>query len=211
MTPLLVGTDGSHKMSKSLKNYIGVAEPPTEIFGKVMSIRDDLLLQYFELLTEVSDEAVAELGNSLSSGTVNPMELKKRLGRELITQLYSQKDAAEAEETFARIFQKKETPEELPEYHVALRDYAVMVIPPSSDTRESTFGFMTTSDIKSGIDISKLLTAIGLTKSRSEAVRLVAQGAVEIDGERISAVVTSLKSGAIIKVGKRRFARVIDQ
>jgi len=190
MTPLLVGTDGSHKMSKSLKNYIGVAEPPDEIFGKVMSINDNLTLQYFELLTDVPDEELDEFRQSLANDRVNPMTLKKRLGRELITQLYSPKDATEAEETFARIFQKKEVPEELPEYHVTLRDFALA---------DGT------------IDVSKLLLAINLTRSRSEAARLIEQGGVEIDGSKITSANANVRSGSIIKAGKRRFARVIDQ
>jgi tyrosyl-tRNA synthetase len=190
MTPLLVGTDGSHKMSKSLKNYIGVAEPPDEIFGKVMSINDTLILQYFELLTDVSDEKLAEFGKSLAAGAVNPMDLKKRLGRELIAHLHSPKDAIEAEENFARIFQKKEVPEELPEYHVTLRDFALA---------DGT------------IDVSKLLLAINLTRSRSEAARLIEQGGVEIDGSKITSANANVRSGSIIKAGKRRFARVIDQ
>ncbi|GAG34153.1 unnamed protein product, partial [marine sediment metagenome] len=90
MTPLLVGTDGSQKMSKSLGNYIGVDEPPNEIYGKVMSIPDSLIMDYFELLTDVADKELGEFRQGLGQETINPMELKKRLGRELVAQLYSQ-------------------------------------------------------------------------------------------------------------------------
>jgi len=200
MTPLLVGTDGSHKMSKSLKNYIGVAEPPNEIFGKVMSINDNLTLQYFELLTDVSDEELAEFGKSLAAGAVNPMDLKKRLGRELIAHLHSPKDAIEAEENFARVVQRKELPEEIRELRISFKDL-------SPQQREYT-----------GIDISKLLVVINFAKSRSEANRLIEQGAVSIDGERLSRDSARLKIGSvievedkfIIKAGKRRIARVIN-
>ena len=113
LVPLLVGTDGTHKMSKSLGNYIGVAEPPDQIYGKVMSIPDNLMMQYFELVTDVPDEELAEFRQQLDSGTVNPMILKKRLAREIVTQLYSQKEAAEAEEHFTQC---------IPEARIAQRD-----------------------------------------------------------------------------------------
>jgi len=113
MTPLLVGTDGTQKMSKSLGNYIGVAEPPEEIYGKVMSIPDELILQYFELVTDVPDEELAEFEQQLKKETINPMVLKKRLAREMVTQLHSQKATAEAEEHFEKVVQQKEVPEEI--------------------------------------------------------------------------------------------------
>jgi len=183
MTPLLVGTDGSQKMSKSLGNYIGVDEPPDEIYGKTMSIPDDLILQYFELVTDVPDEEIEEFRQGLASGTAHPMELKKRLAREIVAQLYDQKAASEAEKNFEKVFQKREIPEEIEEYQV---------------------------DLKGDVDLRDILVQINLAKSRSEANRLIMQGAVSIDGSKVSSCVISLKSGSIIKVGKRRFARVID-
>src|SRR3989304_807687 len=96
LVPLLIGTDGSQKMSKSLGNYIGVAEPPDEIYGKVMSISDNLILPYFELVTDIPDQELEEFRQALASGEVNPMEIKKRLAREIVAQLYSQKAATEA-------------------------------------------------------------------------------------------------------------------
>ena len=181
MVPLLVGTDGSQKMSKSLGNSIGVTELPEEIYGKVMSIPDSLIMNYFELLTDVPYKELGELKKELENKSVNPMALKKRLAREIIAQLYDQKAAAEAEEHFERTVQKREVPEEIPEYHVAPQD-----------------------------NLSKLIVDIGLAKSRSEANRLIAQGAVSIDGEKISSNTATVKSGSIIKVGKRRFAKVIN-
>ena len=184
MTPLLVGTDGSQKMSKSLGNYIGVAEPPYTIYGKVMSIPDSLILQYFELVTDVPDVELSEFRQALDNETINPMELKKRLARELVTQLYDRKIATEAEENFAKVFQKGETPDEMPEYHT----------PPAAATM---------------VDMPDVLASTAQVKSRSEAIRLIKQGAVEIDGEKITRYVVSVKNGSIIKVGKRRFVRVV--
>ncbi|MBN1862517.1 MAG: tyrosine--tRNA ligase [Dehalococcoidales bacterium] len=183
LAPLLVGTDGSHKMSKSLGNYIGVAEPPDEIYGKVMSITDDLILDYFTLLTDVSDGELAEFREQLDGQTVNPMVLKKRLARELVTQLYDQEQAAEAEGHFTRVHQDRELPEEIKEYRLAL---------------------------DSGIGLREIIVTTGMAKSRSEAGRLIAQGAVSIDGEKADNPMAQVTSGSIIKVGRRRFAKVIN-
>jgi tyrosyl-tRNA synthetase len=183
LVPILVGTDGSQKMSKSLGNYIGVDEPPNEIYGKVMSIPDSLILPYFELVTDVPDEELEELKKELDHDTVNPMTLKKRLAREIVTQLYDQKAATEAEEHFVKVFQRREVPEEIKEYHVNLR---------------------------AGIGLGDVLVETHLVKSRSEANRLIEQGAVSIDGKKIPSDIAPIKSGSIIKVGKRRFAKVIN-
>ncbi len=189
MTPLLVGTDGSQKMSKSLGNYIGVAEPPNEIYGKVMSIIDDLILKYFELLTDVPDKELAEFRQALNDETVNPMELKKRLGREIVAQLYDQKAANEAEEHFTKVFQKREVPKEMADKPVSLK---ALTYPDGT------------------VNVGRLLTEMGLAKSRSEADRLISQGAVNIDGEKLNDYKIQIENGAIINVGKRRFAKVIN-
>ncbi|MFH1638730.1 MAG: tyrosine--tRNA ligase [Chloroflexota bacterium] len=181
--PLLVGTDGSHKMSKSLGNYIGVADPPDTIFGKVMSISDDLIMQYFELLTDVPDEEMTELQRGLEDGSINPMELKKRLAAEIITQLYSREAATEAEAHFVSVFQKKELPEDIREYRTAL---------------------------DSQTELRNILVEAGLARSRSEAVRLIEQGAVEIDGKKVTSFTTAMKDGSIIKVGKHRFMKIVN-
>jgi tyrosyl-tRNA synthetase len=190
--PVLVGTDGVHRMSKSLGNYIGVTEPPDEIYGKTMSINDDLILSYFELLTDVPDEELAEFRRQLETGAVNPMLLKKRLARELVAQFYDEKAAAEAEKNFEKVVQKKEVPEEIQEKRISFKDL-------SPQQMETT-----------GIYIPRLLVIVGLAKSVSEANRLISQGAVSIDGEKISSNSANLKIGSIIKVGKRRFVRVVD-
>jgi len=177
MVPLLVGTDGSQKMSKSLGNYIGVAESPDEIYGKAMSISDDLIMEYFELVTDVSDKELKEFRQALNDENANPMELKKRLAREIVTQLYDPKAAREAEENFARVIQQKELPEEIPlgtRAQGSLLDYIV---------------------------------ANNLAKSKSEARRLIEQGAVYVDGEKVIDLHKEVTKDSIIKVGKRRYIK----
>ncbi len=192
MVPLLVGTDGSQKMSKSLGNYIGVTESPDEIYGKVMSIPDSLILNYFELVTDVPDDELEGFRQGLENKSINPMELKKRLSREIITQLYDQKAAMEAEGHFERTVQRKEAPDEIQEIRISFKDL-------SSKQMGVT-----------GVYIPRLLVVIGFAKSLSEANRLIAQGAVNTDGTKVTENVIPVKSGSIIKVGKRRFAKVIN-
>ena len=175
MTPLLVGTDGSQKMSKSLGNHIGVAEPPEEIYGKIMSVPDSLIPQYFELLTDVPDRELKAIEASISDSSVNPMEIKKQLAREIVTQLGTRKAATEAEEHFTRIFQKGGAPE------------AIIEAP--------------------GGRLLDMLLATGLVKSRSEARRLITQGAIDIDGDKATDTSAMVPAGSIIKVGKRRFLK----
>ena len=195
MTPLLVGTDGSQKMSKSLGNYIGIAEPPDEIYGKAMSIRDDLILQYFELVTDVPDAELSEFRQALDNEAVNPMELKKRLARELVTQLYDRKAAIEAEANFSKVFQKREVPEDIEEYYISFAEL---------ENADGSF------------NLRQMLASTGLASSSSEAFRLIKQGAVSVDGERVTHYpvhISELKLqpyGSVIKAGKRRFAKVID-
>jgi tyrosyl-tRNA synthetase len=194
MMPLLVGTDGSQKMSKSLGNYIGVDEPPGDIYGKTMSIPDDLILQYFELVTDVPDEELAEFRKQLDDESVNPMTLKKRLARELVTQLHGVKEAAEAEQQFEKVVQKKEMPEEVENLplNVYFKDLP-------AEQMEFT-----------PVDISKLLVVTKKVKSRSEANRLIEQGAISIDGKKLTEPTAHIKIGSIIRVGKRRFVKVVN-
>ena len=206
MTPLLVGTDGSQKMSKSLGNYIGVAEPPNEIYGKVMSVPDSLILQYFELVTDVPDRELEEFKKELDDKNANPMALKKRLAREIVTRLYNQKAATEAEENFTRVVQKKELPEEIPESRFSFLEVAT---PPAESVGEVRRIGMKISQLDDW-DVSRMIVKTGQVKSRGGANRLIAQGAVSIDGEKISGNIAIVKSGSIIKVGKRRFAKVIN-
>jgi len=193
LVPLLVGTDGHQKMSKSLNNHIGVAEPPREIYGKVMSIPDLLIVDYFELVTDVPEEEIAEFKEQLKTRSVNPMNLKKRLAHEIVRQFHGKQAADEAEEHFTQVFQKREIPKETHtvELHGILR--------PSGKLERNVQR-----------DVTSLLVEAGLVKSRSEANRLLAQGAIEVDGEKVSSNLVTLRDGSIIKVGKRRFLRMVD-
>jgi len=184
LVPLLVGTDGSQKMSKSLGNYIGVDEPPNEIYGKVMSIPDSLIIDYLELVTDVPDEEIAEFKVQMANGSINPMVVKKRLAYEIVAQFHGTRAAREAEGHFAKVFQKGEVP-----------DGAVVML-------NASVGLKSTLSVE--------LTKAGLTKSRSEVRRLLAQGAIEINGEAVTEdlEMAQIKKGSIIKVGKRRFAKI---
>ena len=183
LVPLLVGTDGSQKMSKSLGNYIGVDEPANDIYGKVMSIPDSLIIDYLELVTDVTDKDIADFKKQMTAKSINPMVIKKRLAREIVTQFHGSSAANEAEEHFTRVFQRREVPEE------------VVTLKTSGGSKNT---------------LTAELAEAGLTKSRSEARRLLAQGAIEIDGKPVTEdlEIARIKKGSIIKVGKRRFAQI---
>lgn len=185
--PLLEGTDGVQKMSKSLGNYIGINEPPSEIFGKVMSISDDLMWRYYELLTDLSISEIAALRETAARGERNPRDIKADLAKRVIADFYSKEAADATEEDFVRRFRNKETPDQVEEKSL-----------PSNHPQ--------------GWDLSHLLVTVGMAESKAEARRLIQQGGVSIDGERQSVVnsLTLWKPGmsTLIKVGKRRFVRV---
>ena len=207
LVPLLIGTEGSQKMSKSLGNYIAIDEPPNEMFGKVMSIPDNLMMDYFELVTDVPDEELGEFGRQLDTGSINPMILKKRLAREIVEQFHDLKSAQEAEAEFERVFQRREVPEaiaELPLSFAALsgRMPAQLICPPPVSV-SSSVGHIT-------VYTADVLQAAELVKSRSEAKRLLLQDAIEIDGEKVTSDTVSIRDGSIIKVGKRRFVKIVD-
>ncbi len=194
LMPLLVGTDGSQKMSKSLENYIAVDEPPSEMYGKVMSIPDDLMMDYFELLTDVPDKELEEFRAELDSQSVNPMVLKKRLAREIVAEFHDEQAANEAEVAFERQVQRRELPEEIPALRVG----------------DAWWGRDETA-IERSWDLVYLLCEAKLSKSRSEAKRLIAQGAVEIDGKKVTGdrvPLEEIHDGSVIRVGKRRFVKI---
>jgi tyrosyl-tRNA synthetase len=192
LMPLLVGTDGVQKMSKSLGNYIAVDEPPYDMYGKVMSIKDPLIMPYFELLTDVPDQDLVEMKLQLDSQSAHPMELKKRLARDIVTQFHGSDEARKAEERFAREVQKKGLPDEMPERMVKMAVKGVV------DQSKRTVM----------VSVPALLMETSLVASAGEAKRLIAQGAVEIDGERVTENDWKAASGAVLKVGKRRFCRI---
>jgi tyrosyl-tRNA synthetase len=184
ITPLLEGTDGVQKMSKSLGNYIGITEPPQEMFGKIMSITDALMWRYYELLTDLRPEEVAALCQSTESGNRNPRDLKVGLAKRVITDFHSAGDAEAAEEEFNRVFKRKEAPDEIAE--AAL-----------------TAG---------GWNLPRLLVETKLAPSMGEARRLVEQGGVRVDGERIARLDAEVElttdHAILLQVGKRHFLRV---
>ncbi len=210
LVPLLVGTDGSQKMSKSLGNYIAIDEPPNDMYGKVMSIPDSLIMDYFELLTDVPDEELEEFRAGLSQQSVNPMELKKRLAREIVAQFHSQDAAQEAEAHFERVFQRREVPEEISEVEVSFQrapSRATVIIAASAEE---------VKQIHERVEkepphlLATLLAHIRLVQSVSEGRRLIEQGAVEIDGEVVTKRMVNLRDGMLIRVGKRRFVKIVD-
>lgn len=209
MVPLLVGTDGSHKMSKSLGNYIGVAEPPEQIYGKLMSIPDSLIMNYFELVTNVPDEELEQIRQDIEQAKVNPMELKKRLAREVVTQLYDGNAAGEAEGHFARVVQNKETPDEIKQ---------IVLTPELMEKIQCKKPLIEMGHISSNervvdgylVSLPILLVEACLAKSKSEAKRLIANGAVDVDDNTAIENDWKINDGSIIKVGKRRFAKIVD-
>jgi tyrosyl-tRNA synthetase len=189
LVPLLVGTDGKMKMSKSLGNYIALEDSPQEMYGKIMSLPDDVMMDYYKLVTDVPDEEVAEIGEALRTRAVNPMELKMRLAREIVGQFHSDEASQAAEEEFTRVFREREAPEE-----VAL---------------DVPFPFKGESEAEASIDLL-VMQYCGL--SRSEVKRLMRQGAIEVDGVPVTDPLNypRVKPGSIIRVGKRRFLRIVD-
>jgi tyrosyl-tRNA synthetase len=194
LVPLLIGTDGHQKMSKSLNNQIGIAEPPQEIYGKVMSIPDLLIVDYFELVTDVPEEEIAEFKEQLKTRSVNPMNLKKRLAHEIVNQFHSTKVAREAEEYFQERFQTRELHKIEVTDSVNIKDNMVLIL-----TR----------------NMPRWLVDNKFANSMSEAKRLLAQGAVRIiraDGTRqvVRDEDVQIKPGDKIKVGKLRFAKIVN-
>jgi tyrosyl-tRNA synthetase len=182
--PLLEGTDGVQKMSKSLGNYIGINESPAEIFGKVMSISDDLMWRYYELCTDLSDEQIRERRELAAAGDVNPRDLKVELAKRIIKDFHSAADAQFAEDEFNRIFRAKELPENI-------------------ETRPVEAGSWR---------LPHLLVEVGLAASVNEARTLIKQGGVKIGDVRRTdpGIAVGIKSGeeTLLKVGPRRFLRV---
>ena len=189
MMPILVGTDGVQKMSKSLGNYVALEEPPQEMYGKLMSLPDSLIASYYEYLTDVPDADIGEMQRSMESETANPMDFKKRLAR-YITSVFHDDDAAQsAESQFEQVVQRRDLPDDMPVFNLA--------------------------DL-SDLPIIRLMSQAGLVSSNTEARRLIAQGAVEIihaNGERETVVAganPTVTREHIVRVGRRRYVRVVE-
>ena len=185
--PLLEGLDGVNKMSKSLDNYVGVEEAPKEVFGKLMSISDDLMWRYYELCTDVSLQTIGQMKRMIQEGELHPKKAKEGLASRVIIDFHDEASAKAAREEFERVFKEKGLPEEIPEHRIPLEGDHVF--------------------------LPRLLTEVGLAASKSEANRLLKQGGVSIDGEKLPPATLEIPAAAgeqkLLKVGKRRFARVI--
>ena len=182
--PLLEGLDGVNKMSKSLGNYIGINEPADEIFGKIMSISDQLMLRYYELLSDMTISEVEQLKHQIKDKTIHPMDAKKRLGRELVTRFHNERAAVQAEQNFTRRFRDNEIPAEMPEVSLGVDGECMLLY--------------------------KVLALADLVKSNSEGRRAIQQGGVKINGEKVGDENLELACHGeyVIQVGKRRFSRV---
>jgi len=181
--PVLEGIDGTQRMSKTLGNYVGIDEPPDEMFGKVMSIPDELILKYFTLVTDYSVEQLKDVRKRLDDPAVNPMEIKKELARTIVSMYHSEEAALEAQKKFEKVFSEREIPEDIPV--VVLKD--------------------------DSFELVKALADNGVVSSRSEARRLIIQGAVKVDKQKVSDINYRFVKGKeyIVKVGKRRFVKFV--
>jgi len=182
--PLLKGLDGVKKMSKSLANYIGIDEPANEMFGKVMSVSDELMWEYYELLTDLSVDEIGKIRARCESGSQNPRNAKVELAKLIIKDFHSMAEAEKAEEEFNRRFVKKEIPDEIEEISLASGNYKLV----------------------------DLLVQTNLVESKGEARRLIEQGGVKIEGEKVSNLQVEVEldseKNSLIQVGKRKFLRV---
>jgi tyrosyl-tRNA synthetase len=185
--PLLEGLDGVEKMSKSLGNYIGINEPPDQIYGKIMSISDDLMWRYYLLCTDLTPQQIGAMKEEVTGGAVHPMDAKRQLAKSIIRDFYDAASAELAEQEFKRIFSERQTPTEVEE----------KTMPASSEPQL----------------LSKVITTAGLAPTNKEAQRLIAQGGVLVDETKVESLKHALDATAgrtyLIKVGKRRFARII--
>jgi len=200
-TGVLVGTgkddqeisDGE-RMSKSKGNYIALNDPPADMYGKVMSLPDDVMIDYFTLATGVPGEEIEEIRQQLASRSVNPMDVKKRLAREIVTDLHGTKAAQQAEEHFTRTFQV---------HKVSLGDSVGL-------TGSVSITLSVPMERVKRLGLLKTLLVAGLVPSKSEGRRLLQQGAIDMDGQPMTSFEVELRAGSVIRVGKHRFLRIVD-
>ena len=181
LSPILMGTDGKEKMSKSLNNYIAVFDTPKEKYGKTMSIPDELIINYFNYATKVSPDEIEKIEKQLKNDEINPKIVKQRLAREIVSLYHGEDVAISAEEEFNLIFKKKDIPDDIPEFNI------------SGATK-----------------IIDILTQSKTCASGGEARRMIKQNAVSIDGKKITDIFQEITEECVIKVGKRRFVKVIQ-
>ncbi len=182
--PILEGLDGVQKMSKSLGNYIGISEAPSEMYGKAMSIPDELMMRYFMLVTDMSIEEQEQLSKDLASGAAHPRDVKMKLAHTIVRLYHGEEAANFGQEEFVRVFQKHAMPTDIPEYKVAF-------------TEEPVF-------------VPQLLSDAGLTASNGEARRSIKAGAFKIDGEKCNEEHIVLKDGMVLQVGKRKYIKIVS-
>ena len=216
MTPIIEGTDGVQKMSKSLNNAIGIHEPPQEMYGKLMSINDELMWRYWTLLTDLRQSEIDKMQADVASGALHPMEAKKLLARTIVAGFHSEEAAKEADENWAKQFQKKEMPEDLEEVRISLWE-----VGPGTTSHQSTIQhYMAENSISESdkleatpLRVDKLLVRLQLAESNTDASRKLKQGAVHIDGELVEKThlpLATLPARLAIRVGKRAKIAVIE-
>jgi tyrosyl-tRNA synthetase len=192
--PILVGTDGRLRMSKSQGNYIALNDPPEEMYGKVMSLPDEVMIDYFTLVTDVSSEEIEELRRQLVERSVNPMDVKKRLAREIVGELHGAEAAGKAEESFERTFQRRDATVNA----VRATASAEVLAPTITAMRVQHVGLL------------QALVSAQVVSSKSEGRRLLREGAIDIDGRPITSFDVDLRVGSLVRVGKHRFLRIVD-
>jgi tyrosyl-tRNA synthetase len=202
LVPLLVGLDGKQKMSQSLDNYIAVDDPPHEMYGKLMSVPDSLMMDYFELLTDVPSDELVGIRKAASEGGAQAMDHKMRLAREIVAQFHSESAAREAEEGFVRVFRERELTEGIREYRISFSEASKKFQRPVVDV-----GGVRMVD---SLWLPRVLVEVGLAPSISQAKRLIKGGAIDIDGDVHTSENFALIDGLVIRVGKHRFLRIVD-
>ena len=208
--PILVGLDGQRKMSKSLGNYIGITEPPADMFGKIMSIPDDLMWSYYELATDLTPQQIAALKQEVSTGALHPMDAKMRLAEEIVSGFHGPDPARKAAENFQRVFRDRQSPEEMKEIRITrVPGGAIASYPESQNVKNQIAMNFPSSQEK----WSKVLAILGEVQSVSEAERIIKQRGFEIDGTTIQDVTCKLDFDQIgtykVRVGKKKFLRII--
>jgi tyrosyl-tRNA synthetase len=187
MMPLLEGTDGINKMSKSFGNYIGITESPKDMFGKMMSISDELMLRYYELLSRISIDELEALKEGIKNGSLHPKKVKENLALEIVERYHGKDTSLKAKEEFEHVFRDKGMPDEIP------------VFKPMGKGKANVHW------------LPEIIKDSGLAKSTSEAIRLIKQGGVSINGERWDDPdkKLSLHEECLLKVGKRKFLKIV--
>ena len=183
--PLIVGTDGVEKMSKSYENYIGISDSPKEMYGRTLSIPDDIIYLYYQLATDTRKEELAEIKKQLDDPNINPRDIKRRLARTFIAMYHNEEEAIKSEEEFDKVFIKKEVPDDIPEIKIMDKELSIL----------------------------DLILKVKFAPSKGEAKRLVTQGGVSIDGNKINDLseIIAVTHGMVLKVGKRKFVKLITK